>query len=84
MNREQLLYHSVGRHNILPLTSRCGVSCLFCSHRYNPPGVRAVFFGDLEMEIIRELLDLLNPKEKIVIGESATRLEGEPYAPQGR
>lgn len=80
MNREQLLYHSVGRHNILPLTSRCGVSCLFCSHRYNPPGVRAVFFGDLEMEIIRELLDLLNPKEKIVIGESATRLcEGEPF-----
>ena len=82
MNREQLLYHSVGRHNILPLTSRCGVSCLFCSHRYNPPGVRAVFFGDLEMEIIRELLDLLNPKEKIVIGESATRLcEGEPFMP---
>lgn len=81
MNWEQLLYHSVSRYNILPLTSRCGVSCLFCSHRYNPPGVRAVFFGELDLELVRELLDLLNPKEKIVIGESATRLcEGEPLS----
>lgn len=81
MNSQQLLYFSVSRHNILPLTSRCGVNCLFCSHRYNPPGVRAVFFGELGLEAVKDLLDLLNPSEKIVIGESATRLcEGEPLS----
>lgn len=81
MSNRQLLYFSVSRHNILPVTSRCGVSCLFCSHRYNPPGVRAVFFGELSLDTVAELLDLLDSKRKIVIGESATRLcEGEPFS----
>lgn len=77
--RQQLLYSSVSLHNILPLTSRCGVNCLFCSHRYNPPGVRAVFFGELGLNTIIDLIELLDPGKKIVIGESATQLcEGEP------
>lgn len=77
----QLLYHTVSKHNILPLTSRCGISCLFCSHRYNPPGVRAVFLGELDLRTIKDLVDLLDPKRKIVIGESASRLcEGEPLS----
>lgn len=77
----RLLYYTVSKHNILPLTSRCGISCLFCSHRFNPPGVRAVFFGELDLSIIMDLVDLLNPKRKIVIGESASRLcEGEPLS----
>lgn len=81
MNNEQLLYSSVSKHNILPLTSRCGVSCLFCSHRYNPPGVRAVFLGELALDTIKDLMDMLDPAKKIVIGESATRLcEGEPFS----
>lgn len=50
--REQLLSKSVSQHNILPLTSKCGVSRLFCSHRYNPPKVRAGFFGELTLDTI--------------------------------
>jgi hypothetical protein len=76
-----LVYQAASRFSILPLTSRCGVACLFCSHRYNPPGVRAVFFGQLAREDVLELFDLLDPRRKIVIGESATRLcEGEPLS----
>lgn len=76
-----LIYQAASRFNILPLTSRCGVACVFCSHRYNPPGVRAVFFGELAREEVLELFDLLDSRRKIVIGESATRLcEGEPLS----
>jgi pyruvate-formate lyase-activating enzyme len=81
MDTKQLLYFSVSRNNILPLTSHCGLSCLFCSHRYNPPGVRAVFLGELGLEVVEELLDMLDLNRKIIIGESATRLcEGEPFS----
>lgn len=81
--QEQLRYHylhSVSTFNILPVTSRCMFSCLFCSHRQNPPGVEAFTVPDLTLSMVDELFIFLDPTKKIVIGESATRcLEGEPF-----
>lgn len=83
MNTEatkNLLYQSVYQDNILPLTSRCNVSCLFCSHRQNPAGIEAYAMAPLSLEELDELLLFLSPERKIVIGESATRImEGEPF-----
>ncbi len=68
------------RKNILPLTGRCNLSCIFCSHRYNPPEIDVFELPSLPWEKIEVLLDLLDPSSRIVIGESATRLrEGEPF-----
>ncbi len=76
---QQILVEAVSRHNVLPLTGRCNVSCCFCSHNQNPPGTLAYNFPPLEAERLLELIPFLDPNEKIVIGESATRLrEGEP------
>ncbi len=76
---QRLLVEAVREHNVLPLTGRCNLSCLFCSHRYNPPGTRAYSFGPLSAENLSELAAYLDPEKKIIIGESATRLrEGEP------
>jgi NifB/MoaA-like Fe-S oxidoreductase len=80
---EQLRYHylhSVSTFNVLPVTSRCLFSCIFCSHRQNPPGVEAFTAPDLTPSMIDELFIFLDPAKKIVVGESATRfLEGEPF-----
>ncbi len=76
---QRLLVEAVRHHNVLPLTGRCNLSCLFCSHRYNPPDTRAYSFGPLSAERLSELAAYLDPGKKIIIGESATRLrEGEP------
>ncbi len=81
--QEQLRYHylhSVSAFNVLPVTSRCVFSCLFCSHRQNPPGVEAFTVPDLTLSMVDELSIFLDPTKKIVIGESATRcIEGEPF-----
>lgn len=64
---------------MLPLTGRCNLSCCFCSHNQNPPGTKAYSFPPLETGRLLELIPFLDPNQKIVIGESATRLrEGEP------
>lgn len=64
---------------MLPLTGRCNLSCCFCSHGQNPPGTAAYSFPPLQKEHLLELIPFLDPNQKIVIGESATRLrEGEP------
>ncbi len=77
---EQLLVEAVREHNVLPLTGRCNLSCIFCSHRHNPPGTAAYSFSPLSETKWSELLQFLNPSRKIIIGESATRLrEGEPF-----
>jgi NifB/MoaA-like Fe-S oxidoreductase len=74
-----LLLEAARDHNVLPLTGRCNLSCCFCSHGQNPPGTRAFDFPPLELELLRELAPYLDPGQKIIIGESATRLrEGEP------
>jgi MoaA/NifB/PqqE/SkfB family radical SAM enzyme len=76
---QRLLVEAVREHNVLPLTGRCNLSCLFCSHRFNPPGTEAFSFGPLAIELLGELAAYLDPQQKIIIGESATRLrEGEP------
>ncbi|HHX73652.1 MAG TPA: DUF512 domain-containing protein [Firmicutes bacterium] len=68
------------RKNILPLTSRCNVGCVFCSHRQNPEGVQIYRLPPLSLAKVEELAQFLDPREKVVIGESATRLvEGEPF-----
>lgn len=73
------LYNSVQEDNILPITSKCNLSCIFCSHKQNPPGVETISFGNLSLERIDDLIDYLNPNKPIIIGESATKIiEGEP------
>ena len=75
-----ILFRSVQNYNILPITSRCNVSCLFCSHRQNPAGIESYFLSPLDWETIEDLVMFLSPQKKIVIGESATRImEGEPF-----
>lgn len=77
---KQVLFRSVQNYNILPITSRCNVSCLFCSHRQNPAGIESYFLPPLDWETVEDLVMFLSPQKKIVIGESATRImEGEPF-----
>jgi len=77
---EHLIYESVFEANILPLTSVCNVRCIFCSHRQNPPGTEIFSIPHLPREKVQDLLEYISPGEKIVIGESVTRIiEGEPF-----
>lgn len=79
VDKWQLVVLTAARYNILPLTSACNLRCVFCSHRQNPPGVEVITLEPLNLGQIENLLDYLDGKRKIVIGESATRLvEGEP------
>lgn len=78
---DELLAEAVARHNVLPLTGSCNLSCCFCSHLQNPPGTLACTFPPLELSRLAILMARLNPTGKIIIGESATRLrEGEPLS----
>ena len=73
------LYKSVQEDNILPITSKCDLSCIFCSHKQNPPEVETISFGDLSLDKINDLINYLDPNKPIIIGESATKIiEGEP------
>ncbi|MCK8824134.1 DUF512 domain-containing protein [Fuchsiella alkaliacetigena] len=77
---EELIYFSAQEYNILPVTSKCNLDCLFCSHRYNPPEVKVFTYGHRSLEQIKDVADFLDPAQKIVIGESTTTLvEGEPF-----
>lgn len=76
-----LLFYAASHHNILPLTSRCNLNCLFCSHRQNPPHIDIYSLPEREPSEIFESFPFLSPRKKIIIGESATRiLEGEPFS----
>jgi len=78
--QKQLLLQTTHEFNILPVTSICNISCIFCSHKQSPDNVQTYRVGSLSMETIDLLLPFLDKKRKIVIGESATRLiEGEPF-----
>lgn len=80
MSKKQLILYSAQEDNILPLTSACNVSCIFCSHRQNPKGVQTYGIGHRSLEEIELTLEFIDPKRKIVIGESVTRImEGEPF-----
>jgi NifB/MoaA-like Fe-S oxidoreductase len=81
---QRLLVEAVREHNVLPLTGRCNLSCIFCSHRFNPPGTKAYSFNHLPLNTVNGLLKFLDPSRKIIIGDSATRLrEGEPLTYPG-
>jgi NifB/MoaA-like Fe-S oxidoreductase len=78
---QRLLVEAVREHNVLPLTGRCNLSCVFCSHRHNPPDAEAYSFPPLTEDCLQGLIPFLNSAKKIIIGESATRLrEGEPLS----
>lgn len=73
------LLDAIAKNNVLPFTSRCNLGCIFCSHRQNPPGVETFKLPPLPADTVLELAQFLDPGRKVVIGESATRLdEGEP------
>lgn len=77
---KQLVVSAVQERNILPITSACNLDCVFCSHKYNPPEVEVFHCGHRSLEEVKEITDFLDPKRKIVIGESITRIvEGEPF-----
>ncbi len=79
-SQEQLILFSAQQDNILPLTSACNVKCVFCSHPQNPQGVKVYSIGHRNLEEIRTTLEFVDPTQKIVIGESVTRImEGEPF-----
>lgn len=71
--------NTVFRTNILPVTSECNTSCVFCSHRQNPENIEVFRLQKMHLQDFVELSDFLSPNKKIIIGESASRLiEGEP------
>lgn len=77
---EPAVFYSAQKHGILPITSVCNVRCVFCSHRQNPPGVETFAFPHRPQEEVKRSLDWLGRPEKVVIGESVTRIiEGEPF-----
>jgi len=65
--------------NILPVTSICNISCVFCSHKQNPPGVLSYRIAACTPDEVRQVVSFLDPARPVIIGESATRIiEGEP------
>jgi len=80
MDLKAAVLQSTAESNILPLTSRCNLHCVFCSHRQNPPGVESVYLPERPVADVVESFDYIDPKRKVLIGESATRImEGEPF-----
>ncbi|NLZ39079.1 MAG: DUF512 domain-containing protein [Firmicutes bacterium] len=68
------------RRNVLPLTSRCNLHCIFCSNYQNPPAVITEQLPALSLFEVVELIPFLDPQKKVVIGEAAMRInEGEPF-----
>jgi len=68
------------KNNILPLTGRCNLACLFCSNLQNPGEVKVFSLPPLSEEKLSGLVPLLDGKRRIVIGESVSHLqEGEPF-----
>lgn len=75
-----LLLETASRDNILVLTTSCSTSCIFCSHLQNPEEIEAYYVDTLSREQIDTLIEFLDGTEKIIVGESATRIcEGEPF-----
>ena len=83
-NLPSLIFNSIQQGNILPVTSRCNLSCIFCSHRQNPSGIEVYPLPHRKPREIRESFKYLSRNEKIIIGESATKIiEGEPFCYHG-
>lgn len=76
---EKMVVYSAGQANVLPLTSRCNLRCRFCSHQGNPPEFKLPFLPDRPLQEVEAVAEYLDPRRKVVIGESATKIpEGEP------
>lgn len=79
--KKWLLLQTVQKQNILPLTSKCNMDCVFCSHKSNPSSIETFRWGHLSLALIKELLEYLPPGGTVTLGESATKIiEGEPFA----
>jgi len=77
---ESLIHHGAWHGNILPLTSRCNVRCVFCSNLLNPPGVEVYNIKPRSIDQVRQTLAVMDQSRPVVIGESVTRInEGEPF-----
>jgi organic radical activating enzyme len=78
---EALIYQTQ-KQGILPLSSVCGASCIFCSNKYNPPTCETLLIPPRSLKDIKETLAFLEASSgAIVIGESVTRIsEGEPLS----
>lgn len=76
---EHLILYAARQYNVLTITSRCNVHCVFCSHGQNPESVITYYVENPSLEKIKEWAEYLDEKKKIIIGESATKIcEGEP------
>lgn len=70
---------SIVEQGILPLTSACNTACLFCSHRFNPPGLRLRRQAPLTLAELESALPIIRRLPSLTIGESiTTTIEGEP------
>lgn len=77
---DHLIFESAYRANILPLTSVCNVRCIFCSHFQNPSDIETYRIPHRTLAEVKDTLQFINPDDKIVIGESVTKIaEGEPF-----
>jgi NifB/MoaA-like Fe-S oxidoreductase len=76
---ENAINYSIVDGNVLPIASSCNMRCIFCSHRFNPPGVKVYRIPPRSIAEIRKALPFIDPARPIVIGEAVTRIiEGEP------
>lgn len=79
-SKEEIIFKTVKEDNILPITSICKLNCIFCSHKNNPPEVETYSFGHLNFELIKTMIEFLDPTQPVFIGESASKIiEGEPF-----
>ena len=79
-SEQQLAVISAQQDNILPITSVCNLNCKFCSHQGNPQNLKTFSSGHRSLEGIKSIIDFLSAERKIIIGESATKIEeGEPF-----
>lgn len=73
------IINTVFKTNILPVTSECNTSCIFCSNKQNPEDIEIFCLPKLSMDDFMEISSFLSPHKKIIIGEAASRIiEGEP------
>lgn len=75
---EQYL-QTVIKQGILPLTSECNTTCLFCSHLFNPKDLQVFRRGPLQTASLEQILPTIKRLPSLTIGESiTTTIEGEP------
>ena len=80
IKKKKILFKTVKEDNILPITSVCKLNCIFCSHKNNPSEIETYRFGHLDKNLIKTMIEFLDPEQPVFIGESASKIvEGEPF-----